>query len=413
MKYLAKEPKNVNEYGSLRLKNLHPDEIRFLHTLDESNKIKLEKINSNKWKLTARCFVGAIWLKNNQININSKIGAINLFKMMRIAEYLPEIFFKEIFLSRSKSIQELIIDYLLFLVQQLFFGGSYRSYREKILLSQTIKGKILFRQTLRHSLGRQDQLVCSHDEYSMDILENHLLKYTLWQILKINPTSNQRLLTLKYLDILHDVTLLHSLNLLVFKSVQYHRLNEHYRHVHQLCQLLLQNFSFYHSTGEIPFSSFLINMPELFEKFIVNLLKYQLKEVKIVYHNRFSVSIRRVLGKISPKKVNFEPDFIIYKKGLPILVGDTKYTKSPFSSRDNRKIIRSNNFYQIHTYSIMKNCVGLLIYPQDSERVLLEIQSPFSKISITTIDLTGNDEDFKKNCVQFCNLVYNIYNSSP
>nr|WP_172602245.1 hypothetical protein [Candidatus Nitrosocosmicus franklandus] len=88
------------------------------------------------------------------------------------------------------------------------------------------------------------------------------------------------------------------------------------------------------------------------------------------------------------------PDIIVKKKGIIVLILDTKYKTS----------IKDDDLNQMWIYCISLNVsTGILVYPQYFEapfsRTLL---SSRYKILLKNIDLTGNTfEEFKEKCKTF------------
>ena len=63
----------------------------------------------------------------------------------------------------------------------------------------------------------------------------------------------------------------------IMPVITYSRLTQHYEPIIKLCKILLEHSSLHLGReGEIPFSSFLVNMNELFEKFLVGCLRERL-----------------------------------------------------------------------------------------------------------------------------------------
>src|SRR5207247_75202 len=100
----------------------------------------------------------------------------------------------------------------------------------------------------------------------------------------------------------------------------YHRLNDRYRPVHQLCSLFLEGASLSESVGAFEARSFLIDMNRLFEKFVGQILRNRLpRSVRIAEQEA------NYLG--SGHQVLMRPDILLSSAGRVQLVGDCKYKR--------------------------------------------------------------------------------------
>lgn len=400
---------NVLEHKKLEVDGLESDEISFLKRQKKEGKIKKIEVQGKKCIIKANQYVGVIFLKNYKIHIEPKVPLENLFKIIQIAKRIPSLLPEEGLLSSGDSIQDLIINYFLQLTHKMVLSGVKREYQEKSETSGFIRGKILFQETIIKYQGKLNQLICLHDDYTLNIIENQILKTTFWYIQKTNPNNQQRLSALQLMDIFHEVSLIPDLDNEIFNTIIYNQLNEMYRVLHYLCKFILQNLSYHHSYGDIPFSSFLIDMNDLFEEFIFELLKkYDINNYTIIHEQITSKKTETIVGENTPKSIVIKPDISIYKNNTIKAVLDAKYKKNPFVIRYKKPRVHSDNFYQIYSYSKIKSCPGALIYPQNEEKVLLQINAGEFPITIITIDLNKKKSCFKKECINFCKLVKDL-----
>ena len=61
-----------------------------------------------------------------------------------------------------------------------------------------IRGKILFKEHLTHNYNRNDKVFCSFSELTTDILENRIIKYTLYYLSQgyfLDDTIDSKLLS--------------------------------------------------------------------------------------------------------------------------------------------------------------------------------------------------------------------------
>jgi 5-methylcytosine-specific restriction enzyme subunit McrC len=105
-----------------------------------------------------------------------------------------------------------------------------------------------------------------------------------------------------------------------FKSIEYTPLNQHYRTVLRLCELLLRDSALDEKIGEKTSISFLIDMNKLFQDFIGNLLKERLAS--------YDIELQRAEHpEKTRKRLIIYLDIMISRNGIPLLIIDTKYQK--------------------------------------------------------------------------------------
>jgi 5-methylcytosine-specific restriction enzyme subunit McrC len=173
-----------------------------------------------------------------------------------------------------------------------------------------VRGKILFKEHILTNLNRPDKVFCCFSELTPNIVENQIIKFTLFHLSRctfIDNTLNSRLLTLyKKLD---NVELKpQAAN--TFHYITYTPLNKHYQPVINLCELLLRDSSMDMETvGQKSSLSYLINMDKLFEDFVGNLLK-----------EKFGKNNVKLQGKAYPEISNKSYALHVY---LDILLGNT------------------------------------------------------------------------------------------
>ena len=172
-------------------------------------------------------------------------------------------------------------------VESIIKRDLYNYYIETNENLNVIRGKILFREHLSYNFDRSDKVFCSFSELTPDILENQIIKFTLFYLSRgdfIDDSINTRLFTLyKKLDNVE----LKPINRNVFNDINYTPLNEHYRPVINLCELLLRESSVdIENLGQKSSFSFLIDMDRLFQDFVGNFLRDKIGEKNVKLQKR-------------------------------------------------------------------------------------------------------------------------------
>lgn len=391
----------IQEYEE-KIEKLTENEFHVLR--EKFNKyVDIDRLGDGKYRIRATKYVGNITLPDHQIIISPKIGTVNFSYMLSSVYGFS--FRKEDFAYRrikEEIIFEQLVKNLLSRIEDLCRKGISKFYYEIEENLTYVKGKLLIKKNLTQNLILKNRVYCSYSDYGPDSVENQILKYTLYFLSKIK---------------IQDVTLLRKIKLLLhyfesvsfvssykysFPKIVYNRLTQHYEPIINLCELLLLNSSLnLGTTGHTVFSSFLIDMNVLFEKFVTGLLALKLKKkglkVKGAKRKERSYSDEE-------KKTRMEPDIVIRKDQKPLLLIDAKYKDK----------ILEDDLYQIWIYCVVYSLPkGILVYPKhitisDEMRTLRKVGV---KSIIKNIDLNkGSLQEFEKECTGFAQEIELIIN---
>ena len=135
------------------------------------------------------------------------------------------------------------------------------------------------------------------------------------------------------------------------------RLNEHYRPALRLARLVLANLTLQDAVGETQASSFMLDMNELFERFVTERLRRALRgrlDVRDQYRSTLDVESR----------LKIRPDLVFSSQGSPRFVADIKYKLT-----DEAAAGRHPDYYQLLAYTTALDLPeGVLIYCLDANR---------------------------------------------
>jgi 5-methylcytosine-specific restriction enzyme subunit McrC len=345
-------------------------------------------------------YVGYIILPNHIISIVPKIPQISFINMLRYAIGLTKIIPDYFELSEEKNYYDIIVLFFLEELEKLLFRGlntGYKIYDDNL---SCIRGKILFKEHLTHNFNRNDKIFCSYSELTTDILENRIIKYTIYELSQVpflDDTIDSKLLN--FYNRLDQINLV-SISLDSFKIIEFTPLNEHYRTILALSELLLRDASLDEETlGKKTAISFLVDMNALFEKFVVRLFEERIKTEKL------NVEEQKVrYADITSNELQLKLDILISYKKKPILILDTKYKKfegSPEISHVAQLTLYSNS-------TGVENCC--LIY---AGKLKEETHTYFLhhgiKLNILSFDLqASNKYEFESKCDTFINSVNSL-----
>lgn len=283
------------------------------HYLDLKNNFKLGlgfDIYGNLW---SSYYIGIDWIKENEsyIAVEPKIENLDYVKMFVHCLNHPEIskFIKEIYhidfqkaqietQNANWDLTPFLVVHFLSLVETITKQGLKSNYivREENLSSK-IKGKILFSQQIKKNIAskREDRIYCRFQEYSIDCLENRLLKKALLFVQRYTTKhldkEKYKLLFQKQNRLLSAFeNISENISYSETKRIKINSLYKEYVEAIDLAKQILRRFGYSymntHNTEEKKLPPFWIDMSKLFELYVYSLLKdaygskiiYQLSE---------------------------------------------------------------------------------------------------------------------------------------
>ena len=337
-------------------------------------------------------YVGSTWIdksKNCSLVIMPKYDGLNFMKMFMecfknkdIGNYVEKLFYinvndKPIPMRRDLfEIEPLTIVYFLNLVSEIVNQGLKKDF---IIYSETlkgkVKGKILFTEYLRHQVAkkRYDKIPCSYQEYEYDCLENRVIKKALVlckRYLIRNKKSFARLEA--QIERMVDRALVAFRNVgdKVYKweleRIHINPIFKYYKLALPLAKMIILNQGLHvneKAPNGIQFSPpFIINMPILFELYVLHLLRNRYGAEEIGYQKRTSDG-RNILDftKLSDK-----------------LIIDTKYKKAWEDGEDTDNIRQLSGYARhndvrhriLNCYDEHFVCPCLILYPNNEHGVL-------------------------------------------
>ena len=402
---------NVIEISEYELKeissslNFSEEEEKIIES-DFKDKMKLSYKSGNRCFIESQQFVGYIILPNHIINIKPKVSGISFINMIKYAMNLPELKIPEIKLKEINNYYHILVLFLLEELDILFQKGLNSGYVQYDDSITTVKGKILFKENLNSNYTRQDRIYCSFSELSVDIIENRIIKYTLYFL--CHCPFNDENIESKLLSCYNklDYVNLASISLDVFQSIQYTPLNNHYQNILTLCELILKDSSIEdviddEMIGERMVKSFLIDMNKLFEKFVSNLLKERLSNYKIE-------SQIPSYADIAEKAYKLIPDIAIKnQKERLLLILDTKYKKLDTSPE-------TGDRDQVSSYSLYMQVKNISLLYSGKKFEEGTITSPIPLKQQVTLHLlifnlkAYKESEFEEKCLEFIKQLLSI-----
>lgn len=296
----------------------------------------------------------------------------NLYHMLLYAsDILPEKEPKNVDADEETDLLNLFAETLIKRLKSLITKGLYKQYISHEEDTSSIKGKILFKETVSKTTMIRARAYCRFDEFSDDILHNQIIKTTLEQLLRYPLLKKKNHVAVKQLIIhFHNINSI-PLNNRIFNELVFHKNNERYKIIIQICKIIFENQMINEENGSISFINFdsIEKMYLLFENFVREFYKLHLKyEYDEIDRKRFGWNkLKMIKGNLSlvPK---METDITFIKKDTTVILDTKYYEKSLKQNYKYEDKINSDHLYQLFSYlsntKQTKKMTGILLYPE-------------------------------------------------
>jgi len=259
-----------------------------------------------------------------------------------------------------------------------------------------VKGKLELSHTLKSGVYFRQRTVCTHDEFSANILSNQILLSTIYRILKTREVDiglKRQIKSLVWLfSGIEPIDLSHR----VFNSVKLHRNNRFYEFLLKVCRIIYENTLPSEKPGQYHFVDFQrdrFKMQKLFEAFIRNFYRREFPHWKVRSEHlnwQFSVTDEVHRAYIPIMKTDIS---ITNEQGKTII--DAKYYQESTSFHYDREKLHSTNLYQLFSYLLNQRSAdpdshrtrGMLIYPETGPELDLDYWYDEHLIQIKTLNL--------------------------
>jgi 5-methylcytosine-specific restriction enzyme subunit McrC len=323
-----------------------------------------------------------------------KIPIKNIYYMLCYAwNRLEEKDYADVAREDEKDIYHLLTRILIVKLRSLIKRGFYREYCVNQEEASTIRGRILFQESIKTFSFKRGRLHTEFDEMSHNILHNQLIKTTLYNLL------HQPNLDIELKESVHQLMTYFNgieripLNQRAFNQVRLHRSNLHYGFVLDICRFLYESL-FLHEQGEgnkfIDFERDEKAMAYLFENFVRQFYIEELPGFKVKRDNIYWQAEGEHLDYLPM----MQTDISLENDQLKIIM-DTKYYQNAYTERYGGKKLISSNLYQLLAYLsnykiTAKQLSGILLYPKVDQDLNLFYSIQDYPVKVCTVDLNKN-----------------------
>jgi 5-methylcytosine-specific restriction enzyme subunit McrC len=361
---------------------LTPDEWRALASINKWIAIRPSLLGEGFYELTPDSHVGAMNLESLSIEIRPKIPIDRV--LFLIAYSLDSASWREtpFDYGEQDSLVEAIIPGYVSQVRRALSRGVLQGYRREEDSLNVVRGQIRFADQLRDRFGRFPPVEVRFDEFTEDIELNRLLKAAIDRLRRTRIRSREARASLRTFD--HSLALVRLLHYdrRSLPSVLYDRLNLHYKPAVELAKLILRSEAIELRHGQVQATSFLVDMNDVFERFVVTALRDELGTTPLSFP-------RGAAGKSlfldDARGVRLEPDISWWDGQYCTFVGDVKY------KRIRAEGILHPDLYQLLAYTVAADLpAGLLIYASGEATPITHTVVYLGKrLEVATLDVSG------------------------
>ena len=348
------EPITLSEYGSVVVR-LNDEQVDALQQTGGGSYLTVEPTERLGYRrVTARNYVGSINVSGLQVLIKPKIPLRNLFLLLEVGLRERDWQDEAALFETTGDLLPAFVSFFARATETTIARGLYHSYQEQRDRLVALRGRVDITHQLAHP-GVVVPTACRFTEFTADLIENSYLKAAVSQSLRmagVQPIDRRRFMRhLVMLEEVSDVRHHHD----DYNQVVFTRLNEHYKLTLRLAELVLANLTLQDTIGQTRASSFMLDMNELFERFVTERLRRILRgrlNVKDQYKDRLD----------HDGDVRIRPDLLFSTSGAASFVADIKYKLI-----DSTATGRNADYYQLLAYTTALDIPeGVLIYCLDT-----------------------------------------------
>jgi 5-methylcytosine-specific restriction enzyme subunit McrC len=319
------------------------------------------------WEVAAAGKVGAARVGDLEIHIVPKLSVPRLLFIAGYAQAGAKWCADDVSVTEMADLVPALAHALWRCTEQAIHQGLLPGYVVLEETSPVLRGRLLESDQLHRHLGLAFPLEIRHDEFTVDIAENRILRTACERMLAVPrvDAQAQRMLR-RLLREFADVTpLARGEDVPAWQPT---RLNTRYHAALRVAELVLRATSIEHGPGGVAVTGFLLDMPLVFEEFVTVALREALESA---YGGRV-VGQDRGWFLDQAEQVSLRPDVVWYLRGVPAAVADAKYKVESPAGYPNADI------YQMLAYCTALGLArGHLIYAKgagaDARHVVREV----------------------------------------
>jgi 5-methylcytosine-specific restriction enzyme subunit McrC len=296
----------------------------------------------------ATSWVGALAVPGLVVRVMPRVSVTTFFAMLG-AGVAPEAFEHEhVTWSDTDELIDGVAYFAIRLIDSATMRGLVHGYVARDERMRTIRGRLLVEEFARRPWAAAEPQ-CRYDDFTADIVENQLFRCTLQAMLswpQLAPQVRREALRVmgRFEGVSDTPATRHTIPVTVT------RLNEHYEDAMRLSRLVLQAMSLSHEAGDQQANSLMVDMDDLFRRWIVQELDLRLApDLRIDGDEDVWLDEGRA--------VTMAPDLVVRRGSDVVLVGDAKYSVGADG------YLASRDYLELIAYTTaMGQSTGLLVH---------------------------------------------------
>jgi McrBC 5-methylcytosine restriction system component len=327
-------------------------------------------------QIRASSYIGAVKFKQTQINVLPKVLSCDedrkntLHNLIFMLSYVNKLKIKDsglVALSKAKNpfLEVLITFFADSLLDALLadIPHNYESQNENL---KFIKGKIDFKNHIKHNSFNNAKIFCLFDEFKEDNKLNQFFKfisYALMQLSNVIETKNKLKNILDIYSEVSDIRITEEIS----NTIKINRWQQSFAQPLKLAKLFLANSSINMCGNSFETIAILFDMNVLFEEFVFEALKELLPDKYKIESQKQKRIIDGLYSAfmepfVIPFKISTRTDILITVPSGQKIIVDTKYKLIDFYENKNPS---AGDIYQMMAYSKVYNVENvILLYPQ-------------------------------------------------
>jgi 5-methylcytosine-specific restriction enzyme subunit McrC len=309
------------------------------------------------WQIGPAGKVGAARIGGIEIHIKPKVLIARLLFLVGYALHAAAWRLETVPVAEAADLVPAVAQALWRQTERAIHQGLLSGYILVEESSQVLRGRLRESEQLHRHHGLPLPLEIQHDEFTIDIPENRILRTACERMLAVPrvDAESQRMLR-RLLRDFTDVTPLHHGEQI--PDWQATRLNARYHAALRLAELVLRAASVEHESGTVAVNGFLLDMPTLFEDFVTVALREALVSA---YGGRVDDQDQNHFDEAG--QVRLRPDIVWKVRGSAVAVIDAKYKAEKPAGYPNADL------YQLLAYcTVLGLHSGHLVYAKGSEK---------------------------------------------
>ena len=345
----------LREYGS-KVVQMTPEHAGALNRVGGGKYLSIEPAEiPGNWEVSAHNYVGSINIAGLQVLVRPKIPLRNLFLLLEVGLRERDWRDEATRYETTGDLLPALVSFFARAAETTLARGLYHSYRERRDQLIAMRGRIDMERQLTRP-GVVIPTACRFTDFTADLIENSYMKAAVSRSLRVagvQPVDRRRLM--QHLVTLEDVgDVRHRPT--DHDNIVFTRLNEHYKPALRLARLVLENLTLQDTIGETQASSFMMDMNDLFERFVTERLRGALR-------GRLAVKAQQTSYLDAERRVAIRPDLTFGSSGSTRFVADIKYKLTDDSAGG-----PNADLYQLLAYTTALDLPeGMLIYCLDTD----------------------------------------------